>query len=221
MLITDGSNKGIEMDIAAYMAEVGQQARQASAVVARSTTAVRNRALLATAEALDAARDELVAANARDLAAGRENGLDTAMLDRLELTPARIDAMIEGLRQVASLPDPIGEITDMRYRPSGIQVGKMRVPLGVIGIIYESRPNVTVEAASLCLKAGNAAILRGGSESIHSNQAIAACLARGLAEAGLPESAVQVVKPPTAPRWVSSSPCPATSMLLCRAVVRG
>ncbi|MBD3657850.1 MULTISPECIES: glutamate-5-semialdehyde dehydrogenase [Marinobacter] len=182
------------MDIAAYMAEVGQQARQASAVVARSTTAVRNRALLATAEALDAARDELVAANARDLAAGRENGLDTAMLDRLELTPARIDAMIEGLRQVASLPDPIGEISDMRYRPSGIQVGKMRVPLGVIGIIYESRPNVTVEAASLCLKAGNAAILRGGSESIHSNQAIAGCLARGLAEAGLPESAVQVVK---------------------------
>jgi len=194
LLITDGLQKGIEMDIAAYMAEVGQQARQASAVVARSTTAVRNRALLATAEALDAARDELVAANARDLAAGRENGLDTAMLDRLELTPARIDAMIEGLRQVASLPDPIGEISDMRYRPSGIQVGKMRVPLGVIGIIYESRPNVTVEAASLCLKAGNAAILRGGSESIHSNQAIAGCLARGLAEAGLPESAVQVVK---------------------------
>ena len=182
------------MDIAAYMAEVGQQARQAARAVARSTTAVRNQALLATAEALDAARDELAAANARDLEGGRANGLEAAMLDRLELTPARIDAMIEGLRQVASLPDPIGEITDMTYRPSGIQVGRMRVPLGVIGIIYESRPNVTVEAASLCLKSGNATILRGGSEAIHSNQAIAACLAKGLKESGLPESAVQVVK---------------------------
>ncbi len=149
------------MDIAAYMAEVGQQARQAARAVARSTTAVRNQALLATAEALDAARDELATANARDLEGGRANGLEAAMLDRLELTPARIDAMIEGLRQVASLPDPIGEITDMTYRPSGIQVGRMRVPLGVIGIIYESRPNVTVEAASLCLKSGNATILRG------------------------------------------------------------
>jgi glutamate-5-semialdehyde dehydrogenase len=182
------------MDIAAYMAEVGQQARQAARAVARSTTAVRNQALRATAEALDAARDELAAANARDLESGRANGLEAAMLDRLELTPARIDAMIEGLRQVASLPDPIGEITDMTYRPSGIQVGRMRVPLGVIGIIYESRPNVTVEAASLCLKSGNATILRGGSEAIHSNQAIAACLAKGLKESGLPESAVQVVK---------------------------
>ena len=170
------------MDIAAYMAEVGQQARQAARAVARSTTAVRNQALLATAEALDAARDELATANARDLEGGRANGLEAAMLDRLELTPARIDAMIEGLRQVASLPDPIGEITDMTYRPSGIQVGRMRVPLGVIGIIYESRPNVTVEAASLCLKSGNATILRGGSEAIHSNQAIAACLAKGLKE---------------------------------------
>jgi glutamate-5-semialdehyde dehydrogenase len=182
------------MDIAAYMAEVGQQARQAARAVARSTTAVRNQALLAKAEALDAARDELAAANARDLESGRANGLEAAMLDRLELTPERIDTMIEGLRQVASLPDPIGEITDMTYRPSGIQVGRMRVPLGVIGIIYESRPNVTVEAASLCLKSGNATILRGGSEAIHSNQAIAACLAKGLKESGLPESAVQVVK---------------------------
>ena len=176
------------------MAELGEQARAAATLVARSTTAMRNQALLATAEALDAARDELTMANIKDLDKGRENGLDPAMLDRLELTPARIDTMIEGLRQVASLPDPIGEITDMTYRPSGIQVGRMRVPLGVIGIIYESRPNVTVEAASLCLKSGNAAILRGGSESIHSNQAVAACLARGLAEAGLPETAVQVVK---------------------------
>lgn len=182
------------MDIAVYMADVGQKARAAATHIARSTTEVRNRALLATAEALDAARDELASANARDLAGGKESGLDAAMLDRLELTPARVDAMIEGLRQVAGLPDPIGAITDMTYRPSGIQVGKMRVPLGVIGIIYESRPNVTVEAASLCLKSGNATILRGGSESIHSNQAIALCLARGLAAAGLPESAVQVIK---------------------------
>lgn len=182
------------MDIAGYMAEVGQQARAAATLVAKSTTAVRNRALLATADALDAARGELAVANSKDLEKGRENGLDAAMLDRLELTPERIDAMIEGLQQVASLPDPIGEITDMTYRPSGIQVGKMRVPLGVIGIIYESRPNVTVEAASLCLKSGNATILRGGSEAIHSNQAIARCLATGLAEAGLPENAVQVIK---------------------------
>ncbi|WP_404802925.1 glutamate-5-semialdehyde dehydrogenase [Marinobacter denitrificans] len=176
------------------MAEVGQQARKAAVAVARSTTAVRNQALVATAEALDASRSELAAANAQDLEKGRNNGLDDAMLDRLELTPARIDAMIEGLRQVAALPDPIGEITDMTYRPSGIQVGRMRVPLGVIGIIYESRPNVTVEAASLCLKSGNATILRGGSEAIHSNQAIAQCLARGLADAGLPGNAVQVIK---------------------------
>lgn len=182
------------MDIAAYMADVGQQAREAATAVARSTTAVRNQALLATAEALDASRGELASANTRDLESGRSNGLDDAMLDRLELTPARIDAMIEGLRQVASLPDPIGEITDMTYRPSGIQVGRMRVPLGVIGIIYESRPNVTVEAASLCLKSGNATILRGGSEAIHSNQAIAECLARGLSDAGLPGNAVQVIK---------------------------
>ncbi|EMP57426.1 gamma-glutamyl phosphate reductase [Marinobacter santoriniensis NKSG1] len=182
------------MDIAGYMAEVGQQARAAATLVAKSTTAVRNRALLATADALDAARGELAVANSKDLEKGRENGLDAAMLDRLELTPERIDSMIEGLQQVASLPDPIGEITDMTYRPSGIQVGKMRVPLGVIGIIYESRPNVTVEAASLCLKSGNATILRGGSEAIHSNQAIARCLAIGLAEAGLPENAVQVIK---------------------------
>lgn len=182
------------MDVAAYMADLGQQARAASREVARSATAVRNQALLATADALDAARAALTQANQKDLENGRANGLDDAMLDRLELTPARIDAMIEGLRQVATLPDPVGEITDMTYRPSGIQVGKMRVPLGVIGIIYESRPNVTVEAASLCLKSGNATILRGGSEAIHSNQAIADCLATGLAAAGLPATAVQVVK---------------------------
>lgn len=181
------------MDVAAYMTELGQQARAASREVARSSTAVRNQALLATAAALGAARSELATANSKDLERGRENGLDSAMLDRLELTSQRIDAMIEGLRQVAALPDPVGVITDMTYRPSGIQVGKMRVPLGVIGIIYESRPNVTVEAASLCLKSGNATILRGGSEAIHSNQAIARCLKQGLSEAGLPETAVQVV----------------------------
>ncbi|MBW6078095.1 glutamate-5-semialdehyde dehydrogenase, partial [Pseudomonas aeruginosa] len=130
----------------------------------------------------------------QDLAAGRANGLEPAMLDRLALTPARIDDMIEGLRQVATLPDPIGEIRDMRYVPSGIQIGKMRVPLGVVGIIYESRPNVTIDAASLCLKSGNATILRGGSEAIHSNQAIARCIQQGLAEAGLPAAAVQVVE---------------------------
>src|SRR5690554_4673559 len=182
------------MDIAAYMAEVGGQARQASRAIARSSTATRNQALTATAEALDRARDELAMANRKDLENGRANGLDAAMLDRLELTPDRIDTMIEGLRQVAALPDPIGAITDMSFRPSGIQVGKMRVPLGVIGIIYESRPNVTVEAASLCLKSGNATILRGGSEAIHSNQAIAACLSAGLKEAGLPETSVQVIR---------------------------
>ena len=177
-----------------YMTRLGRAAREASRVLARATTAQKNRALHAAAAALDAAREELVAANQQDLAAGRANGLDEAMLDRLALTPARIDDMIEGLRQVATVPDPIGEIRDMRYLPSGIQVGKMRVPLGVVGIIYESRPNVTIDAASLCLKSGNATILRGGSEAIHSNQAIARCIQLGLAEAELPAAAVQVVE---------------------------
>ncbi|QEY75290.1 glutamate-5-semialdehyde dehydrogenase [Pseudomonas denitrificans (nom. rej.)] len=177
-----------------YMSRLGRAAREASRVVARATTAQKNQALLAAADALDAARAQLTEANEQDLANGRANGLEPAMLDRLALTPARIDDMIEGLRQVASLPDPIGEIRDMRYVPSGIQLGKMRVPLGVVGIIYESRPNVTIDAASLCLKSGNATILRGGSEAIHSNQAIAACIQTGLAAAGLPASAVQVVE---------------------------
>lgn len=177
-----------------YMTRLGRAARAASRVAARASTAQKNRALLAAADALDAARAELSAANEQDLANGRANGLEPAMLDRLALTPARIDDMIEGLRQVATLPDPIGEIRDMRYLPSGIQVGKMRVPLGVIGIIYESRPNVTIDAASLCLKSGNATILRGGSEAIHSNQAIAACIQKGLADAGLPAELVQVVE---------------------------
>nr|WP_298140627.1 glutamate-5-semialdehyde dehydrogenase [uncultured Pseudomonas sp.] len=177
-----------------YMTRLGQAARQASRVIASASTAQKNRALQAAAAALDGARAELSAANELDLAAGRANGLEPALLDRLALTPARIDGMIEGLRQVASLPDPVGAIRDMSYRPSGIQVGKMRVPLGVIGIIYESRPNVTIDAASLCLKSGNATILRGGSEAIHSNRAIAACIQRGLAEAGLPAAVVQVVE---------------------------
>lgn len=177
-----------------YMSRLGRAAREASRVVARATTAQKNQALLAAADALDAARAQLTEANEQDLANGRANGLEPAMLDRLALTPARIDDMIEGLRQVATLPDPIGEIRDMRYVPSGIQLGKMRVPLGVVGIIYESRPNVTIDAASLCLKSGNATILRGGSEAIHSNQAIAACIQTGLAKAGLPASVVQVVE---------------------------
>ncbi len=181
------------LDIDSYMTTLGQQARAAARVTARATTAQKNGALLAMAESIQRHRGQLELANRRDLAAGREKGLDAAMLDRLELTSGRIDGMIEGLRQVADLPDPVGEITDMRFRPSGIQVGKMRVPLGVVGIIYESRPNVTCEAASLCLKSGNAVILRGGSEAIHSNQAIASCIAEGLRAAGITEHAVQVV----------------------------
>ena len=177
-----------------YMTRLGRAAREASRVIGRASTAQKNRALNAAAAALDAARAELTAANEQDLAAGRANGLEPAMLERLALTPARIDSMIVGLRQVASLPDPVGAIRDMSYRPSGIQVGKMRVPLGVVGIIYESRPNVTIDAASLCLKSGNATILRGGSEAIHSNRAIAICIQRGLAEAGLPPAVVQVVE---------------------------
>lgn len=177
-----------------YMSRLGRAARDASRVLARASTAQKNAALLAAADALDAARSELTQANEQDLANGRANGLEPAMLDRLALTPARIDDMIEGLRQVAKLPDPIGEIRDMRFVPSGIQIGKMRVPLGVVGIIYESRPNVTIDAASLCLKSGNATILRGGSEAIHSNQAIARCIQLGLARAGLPAAAVQVVE---------------------------
>jgi len=182
------------MDVAQYMTQLGEQARAASRLMARADTDSKNKALLAMAEAIDARREALAEANRTDMENGRDKGLDDALLDRLELTPARIDGMIEGLRQVAALPDPIGAILDMSYRPSGIQVGKMRVPLGVIGIIYESRPNVTCEAASLCLKSGNAAILRGGSEAIHSNQAIATCIAEGLKAAGLPHEAVQVVE---------------------------
>jgi len=182
------------MNIAEYMQQLGANARQASRLMASASTDKKNRALLAMADAIDANREQLASANAVDLEKGTASGLDAAMLDRLELTPARIDGMIEGLRQVAALPDPVGDVSDMRYMPSGIQLGKMRVPLGVIGIIYESRPNVTVEAASLCLKSGNATILRGGSEAIQSNQAIAACVTAGLKAVGLPSAAVQVVE---------------------------
>lgn len=181
-------------DIKRYMEEVGRAAREASRIVAAAGTGQKNLALKATADALEQARNSIATANEKDLEAGRSNGLDEAMLDRLALTPDRIDAMIEGLLQVTALQDPCGEITDLSYRPSGIQVGRMRVPLGVIGIIYESRPNVTIDAASLCLKSGNATILRGGSEALNSNQAIAACIRQGLVKADLPEAAVQVIE---------------------------
>lgn len=181
------------MDVEQYMSDLGAAAREASRVVAASSTEARNAALLAAGEALDGARERLAQANREDMEKGAANGLDAALLDRLELTPARIDNMLEGLAQVAALPDPVGSITDMNRMPSGIQVGRMRVPLGVIGIIYESRPNVTVEAASLCLKSGNATILRGGSEALASNRAVAHCLVEGIRSAGLPEAAVQVV----------------------------
>jgi len=180
-------------DVADYVADVGRRARRAARAMARAETAAKNTALKAIAADLDAQRDELGKANAADLEAGASKGLDAALLDRLELTPARIDAMIAGLEQIAGLTDPIGAITDLDYRPSGIQVGRMRVPLGVIGIIYESRPNVTADAAALCLKAGNATVLRGGSEAFQSNQAIAASIHRGLQAAGLPADAVQVI----------------------------
>jgi len=177
-----------------YMQQLGQKARAASIEMSRAESSVKNQALLAIANAIDNATNTLKVENQKDLQAGKDNGLDAAMLDRLELNDDRISGMSEGLRQIAALQDPIGEITDMAYRPSGIQIGKMRVPLGVIGIIYESRPNVTADAAGLCLKSGNATILRGGSEAIHSNKAVAKCIQQGLTEAGLPANAVQVVE---------------------------
>ncbi len=180
-------------DIRQYMRQVGARARQASREMARAETAAKNSALEAIAVAVERATGSLVQANGKDLEAGARAGLDAALLDRLTLDSRRIAAMAQGLRQIAALPDPIGEITGLNYRPSGIQVGRMRVPLGVIGIIYESRPNVTADAAGLCLKSGNAAILRGGSEALHSNKEIGACIHRGLVAAGLPEDAVQVI----------------------------
>ncbi len=187
------NTENIMEDIKQYMKRVGQQARAASRIVAQADTNAKNRALENIATALLLNSSKLLAANAHDVAAAKANGLDTAALDRLTLSEKTIQSMAAGLQQIASLTDPIGAITDMSYRPSGIQVGKMRVPLGVIGIIYESRPNVTADAAGLCLKSGNACILRGGSEALHSNQAIAACVHQGLREAGLPETAVQVL----------------------------
>lgn len=181
------------MDINQYMQTLGQQAREASRALARADTATKNKALQTIANEIRATAAILKQENARDLQAGKEKGLDDALLDRLELTDARIESMAEGLEQVAALADPVGEISNMNYRPSGIQLGQMRVPIGVIGIIYESRPNVTADAAGLCLKSGNATILRGGSEAIYSNQAIAKCIHQGLEQSGLPTNAVQVV----------------------------
>ncbi len=180
-------------DVSAYMRDLGERARAASRTLARADTTAKNQALLAIAEDIDRRRDALAEANRGDLEAGAAKGLDPALLDRLELTPARVDTMIEGLHQIAGLPDPVGTITDLSYRPSGIQVGRMRVPLGVVGIIYESRPNVTADAAALCLKSGNAAILRGGSEALRSNQALARSIRYELEHAGLPADGVQVV----------------------------
>jgi glutamate-5-semialdehyde dehydrogenase len=182
------------IDIEAYVADVGRRARAASRDIARAATAARNRALLATAAAIRREATALQAANAKDLAAARAAGHDAAFVDRLALTDAVIESMADGLEQIVALPDPVGEILNLRFRPTGIQVGQMRVPLGVIGIVYESRPNVTIDAAGLCIKSGNATILRGGSEAIHSNQALAALIREGLRDAGLPEDAVQVIE---------------------------
>jgi len=177
-----------------YMQQIGKQARQAAQILARTQTSLKNNALEAIAQQIEQQNAPLLAANAKDLEAGKAKGLEAALLDRLALNESRIENMIEGLRQMIALPDPVGEITDLNYRPSGIQVGKMRVPLGVVGIIYESRPNVTADAAGLCLKSGNATILRGGSEAIHSNKAIAECISAGLKAARLPSTAVQVIE---------------------------
>ncbi|MEO7494844.1 MAG: glutamate-5-semialdehyde dehydrogenase [Massilia sp.] len=181
------------MNITEYMQQVGQQARAASRGMARADTATRNRALLLIADAIVRDSAVLRAANQQDLDAAVANGLAPSMLDRLALSDKAIGTMVEGLRQMVALPDPIGEISNMKFRPSGIQVGQMRVPLGVIGIIYEARPNVTVDAAGLCIKSGNATILRGGSEAIHCNRALAKMVAEGLSGAGLPANGVQIV----------------------------
>jgi len=183
-----------KLNLENYMQSIGQRARVAGRLMASASRGDKDAALNAIAAELESSAEVLMAANAKDLVAGKENGLDAALLDRLELNQAGIAAMAEGCRQVAALPDPVGEVSDLSYRPSGIQVGKMRVPLGVIGIVYESRPNVTVDAAILCLKSGNATILRGGSEAIHSNMAVARCIAGGLSSIGLPSDAVQVIE---------------------------
>ena len=184
------------MDVQTYMHGVGRQARAASRLIAKADTHTKNKALTGMAQAIARASHSLIDANARDVAEARHKKLDDAAIDRLILTPKTIAAMADGLLQIEKLPDPVGEISGLKYRPSGIQVGQMRVPLGVVGIIYESRPNVTADAAGLCLKSGNAAILRGGSEALHSNQAIAACVHQGLVAAGLPETVIQVIATP-------------------------
>ncbi|MCX7105353.1 MAG: glutamate-5-semialdehyde dehydrogenase [Methylococcales bacterium] len=181
------------MDIKSYMQDLGLQARKAAQIISRTDSVKKNDALLKIADIINSNQAFIISENKKDLDAGKQNGLDLASLDRLTLTPVAINSMIEGLKQVAALPDPVGEISDLCYRPSGIQVGQMRVPLGVIGIIYESRPNVTIDAAALCLKSGNACILRGGSEAIHSNLAIASCITKALEETGLPVETVQIV----------------------------
>jgi glutamate-5-semialdehyde dehydrogenase len=185
--------ESMQLDVPAYMQELGRRARGAAREMGRAETGAKNKALHAIADAILADAEHLRAENRKDLEAGRQRGLDAALLDRLELTDAGIRTMAEGLRQIAALPDPVGAVSGLDYRPTGIQVGRMRVPLGVIGIIYESRPNVTADAAALCLKSGNACILRGGSEALHANQAIARCIEQGLEQAGLPAAAVQVV----------------------------
>lgn len=182
------------MNIQDYMQQVGTQAREASFAMMRVDTGAKNHALLAIKAQLIKQKSAIFAANQQDMKNGKEKQLSEALLDRLELNDSRFNDMCEGLEQIASLADPIGTISNLAYRPSGIQVGKMRVPLGVVGIIYESRPNVTIDAAALCIKSGNATILRGGSEAFFSNQAIAKCLIDGLREAGLPETAVQVLE---------------------------
>jgi glutamate-5-semialdehyde dehydrogenase len=182
------------MDIQSYMHSIGRAARAASRAMAKAETGAKNHALMAMAQAVERDIARLLDANRKDVEAAKAKELDAALVDRLTLTPKSVAAMAEGLRQIAQLPDPVGEISGMSYRPSGIQVGRMRVPLGVIGIIYEARPNVTADAAGLCLKSGNAAILRGGSEAIHSNQAVGICVHEGLRMAGLPETAVQVIE---------------------------
>ena len=189
-----GTQAGKKGRVAAYMQQVGERARTAARAIARASTGEKNAALFALADILEAESAAILEANALDMRAAAAAQLEAALLDRLELNNNRVAAMADGVRQVAALPDPVGEMFDLKMRPSGIQVGRMRVPLGVVGIIYESRPNVTADAASLCLKSGNACVLRGGSEAQHSNQAIARCIARALREAHLPEDAVQVVE---------------------------
>lgn len=184
----------VALDMPAYMTDIGERARVAARQLACSATRARNEALMHIADFIEQSSAELQASNEKDIEAGRDRGLSAAMLDRLTLSDARIAGMATGLRQIAELTDPVGELTDLKFRPSGIQVGRMRVPLGVIGIIYESRPNVTADAAGLCIKSANATILRGGSEAIHSNRAIADCIRQGVERAGLPSAAVQLVE---------------------------